>query len=110
MMPVEGINSVVLTVLARVTPKAEFFWAVRDVIFEIIVATRGEPGCHAFNLYSDEDDHGRFYLYEIWENEAAFQEHREKPHTRAATDKCREWLVDPVEVTRLHLIYKEHNQ
>lgn len=91
-----------LTVFARITPKPQFLEEARQAVLGIIPATRAEPGCHAFMLHDDDD--GRLYLYEIWENEAALAAHHEQPYTQAVFDSYREWLSQPVEITKLRAI------
>jgi quinol monooxygenase YgiN len=41
---------------------------------------RDEPGCLRFDVVRDNDDPDHFLLYEIYEDEAAFQAHRAAPH------------------------------
>jgi len=43
-------------------------------------ATRDEPGCFRFDLHRDPEIATRFYLYEVYRDEAAFQAHLEAPH------------------------------
>jgi quinol monooxygenase YgiN len=39
-----------------------------------------EPGCRAFTANRSQEDGDRFVLYEQYDDEAAFQAHRESPH------------------------------
>jgi autoinducer 2-degrading protein len=50
-------------------------------------AIRDEPGCFAFAINQDVEIPTRFYLYEVYRDEEAFQDHLETPHFRA-------WLED----------------
>ena len=43
-------------------------------------ATRDEPGCFRFDIHQDPQESSRFYLYEVYRNEKAFQAHLEAPH------------------------------
>jgi quinol monooxygenase YgiN len=43
-------------------------------------ATVAEPGCRAFVVNRSQDDGDRFVLYEQYEDEAAFEAHRDSPH------------------------------
>ena len=43
-------------------------------------ATVAEPGCRAFVVNRSLDDGDRFVLYEQYDDEAAFQAHRETAH------------------------------
>jgi quinol monooxygenase YgiN len=50
-------------------------------------AARSEPGCQEFKVYRDKDDPRTFVLYEVYDDEAAFQAHRESAHfKRYVTD------------------------
>lgn len=52
-------------------------------------AARGEPGCLAFDVLVHPEDPDRVMLYEIYENEAAFQKHQ-------ATDAFKAYLAEAV--------------
>ena len=43
-------------------------------------STRDEPGCFRFDMLRDPEVPSRFYLYEVYRDEAAFQAHLETPH------------------------------
>ena len=54
-----------------------------------------EPGCLQFDICVDDDDPNRVLLYEVYEDEAAFDAHGKTPHFavwRAAADECVEHL------------------
>jgi quinol monooxygenase YgiN len=54
-----------------------------------------EPGCLRFDVCVDGDDPNRVLLYEVYEDEAAFDAHLKTPHFavwRAAADECVERL------------------
>ncbi|MEO0701909.1 MAG: putative quinol monooxygenase [Pseudomonadota bacterium] len=39
-----------------------------------------EPGCHQFDVAQDRDDPHQILLYEVYDNEAAFQAHKATTH------------------------------
>ena len=43
-------------------------------------STRDEPGCLRFDMHQDAENSARFYLYEVYRDEAAFQAHLETLH------------------------------
>ena len=43
-------------------------------------SVRDEPGCFRFDINQDADVPTRFYLYEVYRDEEAFQAHLEAPH------------------------------
>lgn len=53
---------------------------LRQSIAELVAHVRREPGCLAFNAYQARDTAGRFYLYEIYADAAAFRAHLQTDH------------------------------
>ena len=43
-------------------------------------STRDEPGCLRFDMHQDAENPARFYLYEVYRDETAFEAHLETPH------------------------------
>jgi autoinducer 2-degrading protein len=43
-------------------------------------SVRDESGCFRFDILKDAENPNRFYLYEVYRDEAAFQAHLETPH------------------------------
>lgn len=43
-------------------------------------SVRDEPGCFRFDISRDAEIPTRFYLYEVYRDEAAFDAHKEAPH------------------------------
>lgn len=43
-------------------------------------ARETEPGCRQFDVLVDPKDRTRVMLYEVYEDEAAFQSHQQTPH------------------------------
>jgi quinol monooxygenase YgiN len=54
---------------------------------------RDEPGCLRFDVMRDRDDANRFYLYEVYRDEAAFEAHRQTPHFKHYFEKSQPWLA-----------------
>ena len=57
--------------------------AFRARIIELVRQVRGEPGCVTFTAYEARDTPGRFYLYEIYTDAAAFATHLTASHVHA---------------------------
>ena len=55
---------------------------LRARIITLTRANRQEPGCVAFIPFEAEEFPGRFYLYEIFANADAFEEHLETDHVK----------------------------
>ena len=60
-------------------------------------SVKDEPGCLRFDVIQDQDDPNRFYLYEIYRDEAAMDAHRQMPHFKVYFEKSRPMLAAPVE-------------
>lgn len=43
-------------------------------------SVRDEPGCHVFDVIEDQESPGTFYLYEIYDDPAALEAHKQTPH------------------------------
>jgi quinol monooxygenase YgiN len=57
--------------------------ALRERIVELARQVRREPGCVTFTAYEARDTPGRFYLYEVYTNAAAFDAHLKTGHVHA---------------------------
>ena len=57
--------------------------AFRERIVELVRQVRREPGCVTFTAYEARDTPGRFYLYEIYTDAAAFDTHLKTGHVHA---------------------------
>jgi len=52
-----------------------------------------EPGCLQFDVMQAQDNPNRIMLFEVYENEAAFQSHLKTPHLAAFLEKARPMFV-----------------
>ena len=43
-------------------------------------STRDEPGCYRFDILQNAEDPNLFHLYEVYQDDAALDAHRETPH------------------------------
>ena len=57
--------------------------AFRERIVELVRQVRREPGCVTFTAYEARDTPGRFYLYEVYTDAAAFDAHLRTDHVHA---------------------------
>jgi quinol monooxygenase YgiN len=53
---------------------------VAQILRDNAVASNAEPGCREFKVYRDKNQARTFVLYEVYDDEAAFQAHRESAH------------------------------
>ena len=64
-----------------------------------------EPGCLRFDVIQDETDPNKIYLYEVYKDEAAFQEHLKAPHFIRWRDTVKDWYAAPTIVARGHNLF-----
>jgi (4S)-4-hydroxy-5-phosphonooxypentane-2,3-dione isomerase len=62
-----------------------------------------EAGCHRFDVCRDPGDATLFFLYELYDDEAAFQAHLASPHFRQMDAATAGW-VDHKSVRRLQRV------
>src|SRR5271168_3469124 len=73
---------------------------LRALLRGMLVPTRAESGCKLYELY-ESDAKGRFYFYEIWESQAALNQHAASPHFRHLQQTVDELVEVPFEVNIL---------
>jgi quinol monooxygenase YgiN len=86
-------------ILAKITPKAEYFDLAKAAIINIIPSTLNESGCLNFTLHQDAE--GSLFLYEEWLDDKALQYHHEMNYTQAVFEAYKAWLACPPEITTL---------
>lgn len=65
---------------------------------------RDEPGCVRFNVLQDAQDENTYYFYEVYEDEAALESHRQQPHY-AVWRSVQDTLEGPAEAVRLNTVF-----
>jgi len=66
-----------------------------------------EPGCVRFDLLEDQSDANTFYLYEAYEDQAAFDFHNTTPHFTRWHDTVADWFVEPPHVVFTRSLFPE---
>lgn len=66
----------------------------------MLAPTHAEPGCRLYELY-ESGERGRFYFYELWESQAALEQHAASPHYKHLGLIVRDLLEEPFEVNIL---------
>lgn len=82
--------------------REQFLEVIED---DSICSVRDEPGCVRFDVLQDNADPDRYYFYEVYHDEAAFQAHTQTPHLarwRAAAAEC---LVEPSVAIRTTTVF-----
>src|SRR5271169_6455602 len=76
---------------------------LRALLQGMLVPTRAESGCKLYELY-ESDARGRFYFYEIWESQAALDQHAASSHFKHLAQAVGELVQEPFEVNILQKI------
>ncbi len=81
-------------VTVHIVIKPEFTSAFREKMLINARASRSsEPGCRQFDVTVLPEDSNHFFLYEIYDDEAAFDAHRTTTHYREFIDATAPWIV-----------------
>jgi quinol monooxygenase YgiN len=76
---------------------------LRELLQGMLAPTRAESGCKLYELY-ESDSKGRFYFYEIWESQAALNQHAASSHFKHLEQSVGELVQEPFEVNILERI------
>ena len=69
--------AIFVTVNVKPDKRQEFLGAIED---DATCSERDEPGCVRFNVLQDQNNENRYYFYEVYRDEDAFQKHQTYPH------------------------------
>jgi autoinducer 2-degrading protein len=61
--------------------------------------TRKEPGCLRFDVIRDRERANVYYLYEVYKDPGAFEEHQKQPHFRVFFEESGSLLEGPPEAS-----------
>ena len=92
-------------VIARAVAREGKESQLGELLRGMLAPTRAESGCRLYELY-ESDAKGRFYFYEIWERQAALNEHAASPHFEHLEKTVGELAREPFEVNILTIIQK----
>ncbi|MCM0082961.1 antibiotic biosynthesis monooxygenase [Geomonas sp. Red32] len=85
-----------VTVVAKVTVKAEGLERVREELVKMLAPTRAEKGCIEYRLHQDNDNPRVFMFYESWENMGCLESHMNSPHFKNYVAAVADLLEDKV--------------
>ena len=68
-------------------------------------STRDEPGCFRFDILQNSDDSNLFHLYEVYEDEAALDAHRNAPHYKEWRSTVQGWFEGDIERVAMTTIF-----
>ncbi len=85
-------------ILARITVKPEAASAARDILQELVVQSRKEPGCVSYDLYQQTDTPHLFQTVEQWQDQSAANQHMKTAHFAAAVAAAGALFAAPPEI------------
>ena len=92
----------VVTVDFRVSPEhAQDFR--REMLANARSSVQNEAGCRRFDVTVDEHDPAHFFLFEVYDDEAAFQKHMTMPHFHKVGVAIEPWVTAKTVATFLLL-------
>jgi quinol monooxygenase YgiN len=71
-----------------------------EVALIISKATKAEAGCVDYTFYSDLENPNRFFIFEVWETQAALDKHFQTEHMRVFNQHLPEVLAAKPEIMR----------
>lgn len=89
---------------AKAAHAAEFKEAI---LINAKASVDDEPGCQQFDVAQDPNDTTTFFLYEIYDDEAAFKAHVSSPHFKHFDALSAPWVKDK-KVMTYHRIGANH--
>ncbi len=81
---------VVTVEFATVEAKAAEFRSA--IVVNAQASREREPGCRQFDVCVDPDDISRIFLYEVYDDRAAFEEHLASAHFKAFDTLVASWV------------------
>jgi quinol monooxygenase YgiN len=92
-----------LNIIAKISPKPEFFGDALSAVERIVSRTRAEEGCHRFDLYTAPDQ-SAFYLIESWKDQAALDFHYAQEYVTRVFAAYKDWLAEPPRIETLEAV------
>lgn len=83
----------VVTVLFHVRPE-RFAAFMEHMYLNAAQSLSDEPGCRQFDVCTEPTRPGEVFLYEIYDSQAAFQEHLKTPHFLSFDAAVRDMVTD----------------
>ena len=72
-------------------------------------SVKDESGCYRFDILQNSDDPNLFHLYEVYENEEAFANHREAPHFKKWRSTVEAWFDGDIDRVSMTTIFPSDN-
>jgi quinol monooxygenase YgiN len=84
-----------LYVMASLFPKPEHAQAAEAELRSMVALTRTEPGNRRYDLFREQGDSPNLHLFEIYDDQAAFDAHLASSYFTAFREKSADWFAAP---------------
>ena len=68
-------------------------------------SVRDEPGCFRFDILKNTEEPNLFHLYEVYEDEAALDAHRNAPHYKKWRSTVEDWFDGDIERVMMNTVF-----
>ena len=68
-------------------------------------SVRDEPGCFRFDILKNTEEHNLFHLYEVYEDEAALDAHRNAPHYKKWRSTVEDWFDGDIARVMMNTVF-----
>ena len=82
--------ALIVTIQIKPDQKGPFMAAMDG---DAIGSNNDEPGCLRFDVLQDNEDPNRIHLYEVYQDEAALEAHRQAPHYLKWRETVADWFA-----------------
>lgn len=72
-----------ITVVAQIQAHPGQSDALFNILKQLVIDTHTEAGCFEYTLHRSLDNANHFWMYEVWQSQAALETHMASPHFNA---------------------------
>jgi len=91
-------------VVALIAPKPGKRNEVKNILLELVAATRREEGCIQYDLLEETSNATDYTFVERWATQAALDAHFKMPHFAVAAEKLDGLLIAPPDIAQLKAV------
>jgi quinol monooxygenase YgiN len=88
-----------ITVLANIKSKSDKLEQTIEELNKLVIATKKESGCIAYELHKSISEPNEFMFYEIWKDMESLEKHRKSMHILEFAKSRSEFLEENPKVT-----------
>ena len=89
-----------IRVIAKAVPKPGKEPQVKELLLDMVAPSLADPGVRTYDLHETKQG-GQFFLFEIYESQEAFEQHKASGHFQRLSAVLPELLAEPLEINEL---------